>query len=50
MGVYEVCSNKSPGVKTGPAPGAYIQVSDLRAIMALLEKIPSILILNLYFH
>jgi hypothetical protein len=24
----QVCSNKSPGVKSGPAPGAYIQVSD----------------------
>jgi hypothetical protein len=36
MGVYHVCSNKSPGVKTGPALVAYIQVSDLRAIMALL--------------
>jgi hypothetical protein len=35
MGVYQVCSNKSPGVLTGPAPGAYIQVSDFRAIMAL---------------
>jgi hypothetical protein len=21
MGVYQVCSNKSPGVKIGPAPG-----------------------------
>jgi hypothetical protein len=31
VGVYQVCSNKSPG-----APGAYIQVSDLRAMMALL--------------
>jgi hypothetical protein len=36
MGVYHVCSNKSPGVKTGPALGAYIQVSEFRAIMALL--------------
>jgi hypothetical protein len=36
MGVFQVCSNKSPWVQTGPAPGAYIQVSDLRAIMALL--------------
>jgi hypothetical protein len=36
MGVYQVCSNKNPGVLTGPAPGAYIQVSDFRAIMALL--------------
>jgi hypothetical protein len=36
IGVFQVCSNKSPGVKTGPAPGAFIQVSDLRAIMALL--------------
>jgi hypothetical protein len=33
---YKVCSNKSPGVSNWPAPGAYIQVSDLRAIMALL--------------
>jgi hypothetical protein len=37
MGVYQVCSNKSPGVKNGPA-GAYIQVSDFRAIMALLFR------------
>jgi hypothetical protein len=38
MGVYQVCSNKSPWVKIGPARGgeAYIQVSDFRAIMALL--------------
>jgi hypothetical protein len=36
VSVSKVCSNKSPGVKTGPTPGAYIQVSDLRAIMALL--------------
>jgi hypothetical protein len=36
MGVYQVCSNKSSWVKIGPAPGAYIQVSDFRAIMALL--------------
>jgi hypothetical protein len=36
MGVYQVCSNKSPWVKIGPAPVAYIQVSDFRAIMALL--------------
>jgi hypothetical protein len=42
MGVYQVCSNKSPWVKIGPARGrgeAYIQVSDLRAIMALLLKL-----------
>jgi hypothetical protein len=38
IGVFQVCSNKSPGVQTGPAPRAYIQVSDLRAIMALLYK------------
>jgi hypothetical protein len=41
MGVYQVCSNKSPWVKIGPARGvegeAYIQVSDFRAIMALLS-------------
>jgi hypothetical protein len=36
MGVYQVCSNKSPWVKIGPAPGAFIQVSDFMAIMALL--------------
>jgi hypothetical protein len=39
MGVYQVFSNKSPWVKIGPARGrgeAYIQVSDLRAIMAFL--------------
>jgi hypothetical protein len=36
MVVYQVCSNKSPGVKTGPAMGAYIQVSVFRVIMALL--------------
>jgi hypothetical protein len=39
MGVYQVCSNKSPWVKIGPARGrgeTYIQVSNLRAIMALL--------------
>jgi hypothetical protein len=36
MGVYQVGSNKSPWVEIGPAPGAYIQVSDFRAIMALL--------------
>jgi hypothetical protein len=34
MVVYQVRSNKSPGVYTGPAPGAYVQVSDFRAIMA----------------
>jgi hypothetical protein len=39
MSAYQVCSNKSPWTKIGPARGwgeAYIQVSDLRAIMALL--------------
>jgi hypothetical protein len=36
MGVYQVCSNKSPWVKISPAPGAYKQVSDFRAIIALL--------------
>jgi hypothetical protein len=37
MGVYQVCSNKSPLVKIGPVRGeAYIQAGDLRAIMALL--------------
>jgi hypothetical protein len=36
MSVYQNCSNKSPWVKIGPTPGAYIQVSDFRAIMALL--------------
>jgi hypothetical protein len=41
MGVYQVCANKSPLVKLalqrlGGGWGAYIQVSDLRAIMALL--------------
>ena len=42
MGVYQVCANKSPWVKLalqrwgGGGWGAYIQVSDLRAIMALL--------------
>jgi hypothetical protein len=40
MGGYKVCSNKSPWVKIGPAPGAYIQVSVFRDIMALL----------LYYH
>jgi hypothetical protein len=41
MGFYQVCANKSPWVKLalqrlGGVGGAYIQVSDLRAIMALL--------------
>jgi hypothetical protein len=36
MDVYQVCSNKSPLIKIGPALGAYIQVSGFRAIMALL--------------
>jgi hypothetical protein len=36
MGVYQVFSNKSPWVRFDPTPGAYIQVSDFRAIMALL--------------
>jgi hypothetical protein len=36
MVVFQVCSNKSPRVETGPTPGVYIQVSDLRAIMALM--------------
>jgi hypothetical protein len=36
MGVFKVCSNKSPWFKIGLGPGAYIQVSDFRAIMALL--------------
>jgi hypothetical protein len=39
MGVYQVCANKSPWVKLALQRwglGAYIQVSDLRAIMALL--------------
>jgi hypothetical protein len=35
MGVYQVCSNKSPWVKIGSALGAYIQVRDFRAIVAL---------------
>jgi hypothetical protein len=34
--IYQVCSNKSPWFKIGPGPGAYIQVSDFRAIMAIL--------------
>jgi hypothetical protein len=34
MGVYQVCSNKS--LKIGIGPAACIQVSDFRAIMALL--------------
>jgi hypothetical protein len=34
MGVNQVCSNKSPWFKIGFGPGAYIQVSDFRAIMA----------------
>jgi hypothetical protein len=41
MGVYQVCSNKSPWVKIGPAGGrggCHIQVSDFRAIIALLFK------------
>jgi hypothetical protein len=43
MGVYQVCANKSPWVKLAlqrwglGVGGAYIQVSDLRAIMALLS-------------
>jgi hypothetical protein len=43
MGVYQVCANKSPWVKLalqrwgdGGLGVSYIQVSDLRAIMALL--------------
>jgi hypothetical protein len=41
IGVYQVCSNKSPWVKIGPVLGAYLQVSDFRAIMALLFKYQS---------
>jgi hypothetical protein len=37
---------KDLGFETGPAPGAYIQVSDLRAIMALLFKLLAILIFS----
>jgi hypothetical protein len=37
MGVYQVCSNKSPWFKIALGPGAYIQVSDFRVIMALLS-------------
>jgi hypothetical protein len=33
---YQVYSNESPWFKIGLGPGAYIQVSDFRAIMALL--------------
>jgi hypothetical protein len=36
MGVYQVCSNKSPWVKIGLTLEAYIQVSNFRAIMTLL--------------
>jgi hypothetical protein len=36
MGVYQVFSNKSPWLKIGLGPGAFIQESDFRAIMALL--------------
>jgi hypothetical protein len=36
MGVYHVCSIKAPGFKIDLGPGAYIQMSDFRAIMALL--------------
>jgi hypothetical protein len=36
MGVHQVCSNKSPWIKIGHVMWAYIQVSDFRAIMALL--------------
>jgi hypothetical protein len=36
MGVHQVCSNKSLWFKIGLGPGAYIQVSDFRAIMILL--------------
>jgi hypothetical protein len=36
MGVYQVGSNKSPGFKLASLRTAYIQVSDFRAIMALL--------------
>jgi hypothetical protein len=39
MGVYQVCSNKSPWDKISPALWAYIQVSDFRAIMALLFEV-----------
>jgi hypothetical protein len=35
MAVYQVCSNKSPLFKIGIGPGVYLQVSDIRAIMAL---------------
>jgi hypothetical protein len=34
-----VCSNKSPWFKIGLGPGAFIEVSDFRAIMALLFKL-----------
>jgi hypothetical protein len=36
MGVYQICSNKSPWFKIDLGPGAYIQMSDFSAIMALL--------------
>jgi hypothetical protein len=43
MAVYQVCSNKSPWFKIGIGPGAYIQVSNFRAIMALLFIVQGIL-------
>jgi hypothetical protein len=36
VSVYQVCSNKSPWVKIGPAAGACIQVREFMAIVALL--------------
>jgi hypothetical protein len=33
MGVYQICSNKSPGVKIGPAPGdidLYVYIKNLK--------------------
>jgi hypothetical protein len=50
MGVYQVCSNKSPWFKIGLGTGAYIQVRNFRAIMALLFNfIPLAVLNNLFF-
>jgi hypothetical protein len=51
MGVYQVRSNKSPWFKIALGPGAYmyIQMSDFRAMMALLLIKSSCLLIALLF-
>jgi hypothetical protein len=40
MGVYQICSNKSPGVKIGPAPGVidFIYVNSKKFKKSSLKK------------